>query len=438
MSEHRGPGGHGEESPRPQPDAPRGPQARPEDLERIRVVRPGFGRFAQPPVPPVPPPPPGPPSAGSPPEASDGDDPEGQELRVLLHRAVGGIEPTPGSLERLRAAVPERRSRRRRAMGGSVALLALLGITVPIVNAATSPSVRVDAGSSSSSTGTAQRTGASTGGSPGAVQSSGALVPYGPAPSGRPTASQLPGGSGVIQSWGYGGAGASGGTPGASLGGSLASLPECSRAQLGGGRAALGHPAADGTVYGVFWVTNVSSTTCVVAAPGTVAVTSAQGTDPSRVRVQMHTNSDPATALPDPRSAPAAVALAPSGTYQVDFAWVPDSSGCPTAAGTPSGDSSGSGASGTGGTGSADAGPAASPSATGGPGAQQPGITLGHTPGAGSPVAVTVQISGACSGTVYRTEPLPVTSDSTNSGSPAPSGSASASAAASAAGGTSG
>src|SRR6478609_6920429 len=38
-------------------------------------------------------------------------------LRARLHRAVAALEPEPGALPRLRAAVPRRRAVRRRALG---------------------------------------------------------------------------------------------------------------------------------------------------------------------------------------------------------------------------------------------------------------------------------------------------------------------------------
>jgi hypothetical protein len=393
----------------------------------------GLGGFGGPGS--VPPAPPGVPGDGDPNDPGHGPAAE-RELRLLLQQAVGGLEPAPGSLERLRAAVPRRRTRRRQAVGGSLVLLVLLGVAVPMLESANGSSLRVAEDGASRSL---QSAGASQQGPPGSTQSGAHLLPYGPSgPSGSPTASLLPGGSGVIQSWGFTlGAGAwptSRGSGSATAGGGAARLPECTRAQLGAGRAALGQPSGDGTVYGVFWVANVSNSSCVVSTPGTVAVTGAQGTSSSRISVVMHSSGDPATALPSPQSAPAAVALAPSGAYQIDFAWVPDSSngsacGTGSTGATPtsgaSSATSGGTSSGSTDSGSSGVSASATPASGGGSGSGSSSITLGHTPGAGGSAAATVQIAGACSGTVYRTEPLPVTKNGTqSSGSATPTGAA--------------
>ncbi|MEV7024984.1 hypothetical protein AB0O00_22945, partial [Kitasatospora sp. NPDC093558] len=57
-------------------------------------------------------------------------------VRDLMHRAVAGIQPAPGSLPRIRTAVPRRRAARRGALTGAVALAAAVAIGLPALHSA--------------------------------------------------------------------------------------------------------------------------------------------------------------------------------------------------------------------------------------------------------------------------------------------------------------
>lgn len=57
--------------------------------------------------------------------------PDELALRRLLHQAVEEIEPTDGTLEHLRRAVPARRARKRQALVGMAAAALFIGTAVP-------------------------------------------------------------------------------------------------------------------------------------------------------------------------------------------------------------------------------------------------------------------------------------------------------------------
>ncbi|MFI6445041.1 hypothetical protein [Kitasatospora sp. NPDC050543] len=238
-------------------------------------------------------------------------------------------------------------------------------------------------------------------------------------------------------------------------------VPRCDSNDLGQGSAYVGAADGQGAVYGYFSVINVSGRSCALGGPGAVLVSATTGTAArDRVRIVDHTAGDPAVGLPDPARATAAgtasglgtaesvLVLPPQGGYRVQFGWLPDGGSCqsppvtspasasPSASTGPSGSgtagpgpstrasaaprageaapeappSAATGSGGEGATGSP--GPAAltspSPSAgTPGPSSQsQPSVTLTHTAAPGGPTATAV-LTGACSGTVYRTAPQP-------------------------------
>ncbi|WP_406366772.1 hypothetical protein [Streptomyces sp. NBC_01546] len=56
---------------------------------------------------------------------------EEEALRGLLRGAVGGLEPSDGALERLRYAVPARRTLKRQAFIGAAAVALLAGTAIP-------------------------------------------------------------------------------------------------------------------------------------------------------------------------------------------------------------------------------------------------------------------------------------------------------------------
>ncbi len=397
-------------------------------------------------------------------EGGDGTDPappgmDELALRRLMHDAVRGVEPRADALDRLAHAVPARRARRRQAMVGAAAGVLLVGTAMPAVLHATQPTADTTrdvnaVGGPAPGDFPATHTGTGPTGpavlptpgvtAPGATP--GALAPSTPAPPGA-VAAPVPGG------------------------GSLTDTPACSRTQLGQGSAALGTPDAVGRVYGTFRVANVSGRSCAVTGPSEISVTVQGSTDPSHIQVVDHTEGDPAGGLPDPDDEPAAVILPPGQAYQVQFAWIPASgggpSGCAPATSAPPstgsedggigdrgiggrGDGgSGTGTGGTGSTGDSAGGTTSAPDASaggatghgpaaltltdddsgggdgGGTGPTPPdddngsgtasptppppgdGIALSDTPPEGEPAAASTDISGACAGTVYQTDPMP-------------------------------
>ncbi|CAM5418148.1 hypothetical protein STANM309S_03678 [Streptomyces tanashiensis] len=64
-------------------------------------------------------------------EPGPGEGDDELALRRLFQDAVGGMEPSLGSLEHLRRAVPARRARKRQAIVGAAAAAVLIGTAVP-------------------------------------------------------------------------------------------------------------------------------------------------------------------------------------------------------------------------------------------------------------------------------------------------------------------
>ncbi len=329
-------------------------------------------------------------------------------LRRLLHDAVRDVGPRADALDRLRHAVPARRTRRRQAMVGAAAGVLLMGTAVPaLVHAADS------AGTDSSTTANASSShgsGSAPGTQGGTAQGGGASGPAGE------------GGTGGRPGIGWSGGAPPSASASASAGGSptdaAAAAPACTRDQLGDGSAQVAAADSAGRVYGTFTVVNTSTTSCSVTGEGRITVTGQGGVDATGIRVVDHTAGDPADGLPAPAATPAAVVLAPGKAYQVQFAWIPSSAGttgCTPASGgttgsTGSGGTTGTSTTGSGGTSSGTAGTANAPTSGGSPSASpvSPGITLTHIPQAGDPGAVSTTLAGACAGTVYRTAVLAV------------------------------
>ncbi|TDU05534.1 hypothetical protein EDD99_4052 [Streptomyces sp. 846.5] len=456
-------------APGPEP-WPGGARPGPEPRARVRVVRPGGGSAGAPPMPVAPPTalPPwldpataaGPPAAGSGPgssysetggrypagprgDAFDPDPylaPDEREIRELLHRAVGGLQPAPGALEQLRRAVPQRRQRRRRIYGSAALTAALCLIGGLALHSAAGEVLSVSGPQTTRSYGDAANNHSASGGagissSPSyspllpypSLDSGGALGGAGTSGGGSTNAvSPVPGspGSGRLQpsglSSGQGGTAARYTTPSpgapivpttsavtgsSSVANSASTAPaaaECVQSQLGAGSATVAAADSAGIVYGTFLVTNVSAKTCVVSQPGTVAVLSVNGSDPSWITITQHTVGDPAGGLPTPAATPAPVVLAPGKAYAVGFAWVPTTgTGAPSCVTTsPSASASTAGSGGTSAALSTQSQSNETSSTTG-----QPSVVLGHTPGAGGS-AVSAVVPNACGGTVYRTAPL--------------------------------
>ncbi|WP_042369710.1 hypothetical protein [Streptacidiphilus neutrinimicus] len=363
---------------------------------------------------------------------SDGDDtdPLGAALRERLHQAVGEVRPAPDSLTRLRRAVPQRRTLRRRAYGGAAvaASLALFGLTAlhslgpdGSTSADTGPAGQLLPGAHPSATGDGLSGAASGPAFPGGTLAGSADATRGH----RPGTVLVPLPSGGVTS-----IAASQTHVGVSP-----ALAECTRGQLGKGAAGVAPPDASGIVYGSFAVSNVSSKPCKISSSGTIDVLSAVRTQTSQFAVVPHTAGDPAVALPTPDPSHPPVELGPGQTYVVDFAFVPascasGSSVGPTDAASPTSATPGSSSGATGGTsgsgasaaadgasGGAPGSPTSSPGTPGGSGGSggtggsaspdAPSVQVASVPAAGGRAAATTTLQDACAGTIYRTDPLP-------------------------------
>ncbi|MET9697070.1 hypothetical protein ABZY31_09095 [Streptomyces sp. NPDC006529] len=329
------------------------------------------------------------------------------DLRGLLHGAVGGLAPSDGALERLRHAVPVRRARKRRAVIGAAAAVLLCGTAVPAamhLTAAESPP-----GDHPAMAGH----GAAAEGEPGGGSSDPHAAGGGEAPAtaqppapgqGAGGADSTPGPAASAQA--VGGAGTGPAATGAATGGgplppAAAGLPGCADAQLGVVASARG-AEADGKVYGSFRVTNVSAAGCTVTGADTVTAAPASGaaTGKTAVTVLAHTAGDPATGLPDPAVETPGLILQPAAGYEVRFAWVPDTP-CTGATAEPGTKTPPAGtAQDTGARADADSGTGAQPSAS--PTPQGAGIAVTHTVQPGAPATRTT-LPAACGGTLYRT-----------------------------------
>ncbi|MEU9144695.1 hypothetical protein [Streptomyces sp. NPDC048349] len=336
-----------------------------------------------------------------------------EALRGLLHGAVEGLQPAEGALERLRYAVPARRTLKRQAFIGAAAVALLAGTAIPATlhlaadeTATTEHSTMAGHGAESG-----EKPGSAhsdphlngSGSQPRATRSGGGVPDAGGA-TGQPdpTASGSPAG-GVTA-----GPSSRGTDPGTLVGAgngpqppaAAPAVPGCGAEQLGVVGAARA-PEADGKIYGSFKVTNVSAQGCTVTGPDTVTAAAAAGapTGPgSAVAVVGHTAGDPASGLlPDPSAEAPVLVLPPNSAYEVRFAWVPSAEPCaaasPDAGATPPQGQS------------ADT-PVADPE-TGTTPPQAPGVAVSHTPPTGAPVTRTT-IPEACGGTVYRTGAIPV------------------------------
>ncbi|MEU7697352.1 hypothetical protein [Streptomyces sp. NPDC039028] len=356
------------------------------------------------------------------PGPGEGDGDDELALRRLFQSAVSGLEPSQGSLEHLRRAVPARRARKRQAVVGAAAAAVLIGTAVPaFVHVASSGGVSaagnpVNAGHGEEAQG---GTGAETG-----IEGGQSAQP--PTSTGSPSQGASEGSGGKPQQPGPGtssgiGRGAEA-LPGA--------FPACTAAQLGVSSAGAGGPDGEGKVHGTFRISNISDRACVVEGAGVVGFEARGAADPARISVIRHTSGDGGSGLPDPSQEFSAMALKPSGSYEVKFVWVPSET-CPTTPTTPpptvvppteppttppptptptGGTSSpdpsegtGSGGSGTDpGTGP-DTGSGAAPQLLREDGGPADGsVLVSHVAEPGGPAA-SATIPGACAGTIYRT-----------------------------------
>ncbi|WP_055589993.1 hypothetical protein [Peterkaempfera griseoplana] len=343
--------------------------------------------------------------------AGDDLDAAERELRAMLQRAVGGLQPSPGALQRIQHAVPQRRTRRRQAWGGAAAVLLLAAAAVPALRTAvgTDTADHVSATRPVASLGAADRAPTLQGGdgtaprpdvsAPGAVASTLTAAGPGPGPDTRTTAAGTVDGPPRSRP----GSGPTGSAPATE---SAQAAPECRVDQLGAGAVQVEPADAAGKVYGSFSVVNSSALACTVEGAGTVQVSSAVGTDASRFPVLLHTAGDPASALPR-SNGPDTLVLRPGAAYLVRFGWVPDSTNSTACVTTPSSSPSATASPESSATGSSSQEITIKSAATDGPGSPGSSVSLSHTPAVGAPSVGPATIPGACAGTVYRTGPLP-------------------------------
>ncbi|WP_395572834.1 hypothetical protein [Streptomyces sp. BK79] len=345
--------------------------------------------------------------AGLDPQGRAGLDTDELALRRMLHQAVQDVEPSDGTLEHLRRAVPARRARKRQAVVGMAAAALFVGTAVPAllhVSNSTGPGADPSvAGHASQAQG-----GASQGKDPAGGQSGIAGSSAGTA-EGKETTDpkETPKGeeSGA----------ATGTAPGAGPSASTsAGIPACTSAQLGPAVASSAAPDSTGVVYGSFRVTNVSSDGCTVVGPGSVTVTPQGAADATRIGTARHAAGDAAAGLPDPSLETASLTLGAGSAYEVQFAWVPSET-CPTTGGGTTGGSTGGP--------SPEPSPSEDPTAAGGTttgagggdaetgtttqlvteeGPADGSVSVTYTPEGGSGSA-TATVSNACAGTVYWT-----------------------------------
>lgn len=320
------------------------------------------------------------------------------ELRRLLHAAVGDLEPSPDSLERLRRAVPARRRRRRVAVGAVAAVVAL-GVTVPLLSNGVVPGL--------------------PGGEPSTVaHGEDTATPKVDRDDDDTDQRQRPSPRGEDHGGRGGDAPDENTSPSAGSTGSsdpnetLSGVsPSCTRQQLADGGSRSGPADASGRIRGEFVVVNDSDEPCTVDDAGLLAATpNGLAGSARRVQVLDNTGGPATTGLPSPEKEHDELVLRPQEAYVIRFVWLPEEGGGPSgcradggageegdAAGTPQDGAPGDGAGGDApsGPGGADGGGADAPGAA--------SVLLGYTPGAGEPRISTLTLENACAGTVYRT-----------------------------------
>ncbi|WUG95863.1 hypothetical protein OG873_23020 [Streptomyces violaceus] len=334
-------------------------------------------------------------------QSPEGFDSDELDLRTMLHQVVQEVEPRDGTLEYLRKAVPQRRTRKRQAVVGMAAACLFIGTAVPAL-VHVSNSTGSDANPSAIGHASEAQGGAGEGRGPDGGESTAGGT------SGKTEGKDK--GEKKEKDKGEGTGAATGATQGADPSSSTAAgIGACTAAQLGPATGSSAAPDSTGAVYGSFRVTNVSAASCTVTGPGSVSALPQGTADISKVSTARHAAGDAAAGLPDPSLEAAQLVLAPGAAYDVKFAWVPTET-CPTPGGsvggpgdpspgpdpTPSGDATDTGGTSTGG----DTGTA--PQLATEDGTTDGSVAVTYTPGTGSG-ASSVTVSNACAGTVYWT-----------------------------------
>ncbi|MDQ0715090.1 hypothetical protein QFZ55_004542 [Streptomyces luteogriseus] len=332
-------------------------------------------------------------------QSPEGFDSDELDLRRMLHQVVQEVEPRDGTLDYLRKAVPQRRTRKRQAVVGMAAAALFIGTAIPalvhVSNATGSDANPSVAGHASETQG-----GASQGKGPDGGESTAG------GSSGKAEAKEK--GDKKEKDKGKGSGASTGASQGADPASTTAAgIPACTPAQLGPASGSSNAPDSTGAVSGSFRVTNVSAAACTVTGPGSVSALPQGAADMSKVGSARHTAGDAAAGLlPDPSLEAAQLVLQPGIGYDVKFAWVPSET-CPTPGGsvggpdpspdpTPSDDPAATGGTSTGG----DTGTA--PQMVREDGTVDGSVAVTYTPVTGSG-ASSVTVSNACAGTVYWT-----------------------------------
>ncbi|MFE0701874.1 hypothetical protein [Streptomyces sp. NPDC058872] len=353
-------------------------------------------------------------------EPGPGEGDEELALRRLFQDAVGGMEPSLGSLEHLRRAVPARRARRRQVVVGAAAAAVLIGTAVPaFVHVAASGGISaanpVNAGHGEQSHGgTGIETGTEGGQSTEAPTSSAA---HGPGDGNSQAGKTQQPGTGATE----------GGQPDAP-GAKPSGTPRCAVDQLAVTAVNTAAPSSGGRMQGSFRTVNVSDRDCLVDGSGIVGFEARGAADPGRISVVRHTAGDGGSGLPDPSQELSSLVLKPNEGYEVKFVWVPSDT-CPSPRATPtptptapseppvtpsptptptSGTaapetSAGTDSGGTGPAAEAEDGTGLGPQLVLDDGAPAEGsVLVSHTAEPGGPMAAAT-LPNACSGTIYRT-----------------------------------
>ncbi|WSQ10778.1 hypothetical protein OG604_25190 [Streptomyces sp. NBC_01231] len=334
-------------------------------------------------------------------QSPTGLDSEELVLRRLLHQAVQEVEPSDGTLDHLRKAVPARRARKRQAVVGMAAAALFIGTAIPALwHVSTSNGLSADpsiAGHGSQAQGGAGEGKGPEGGESTSGGSAGRTEDKGKPAEKESGKSKAPGSAS--------GSSTGSGTPPTSAAGASV----CTSTEIGSPTQTVNAPDSVGAVYGTFRFTNVSGTGCTVSGPGTVAPTPQGAADATKISTVRHVAGDAAAALPDPSLEAASLLLQPGSSYEVQFAWVPSET-CPTTGGDTTGGETGNPTpdpSPTDGT-TTDGGT----TTTGDPGTSAQlvsedatvdgSVVVTNTAEGGAP-SVSAVVSNACAGTVYWT-----------------------------------
>ncbi|WMD03154.1 hypothetical protein [Streptomyces sp. FXY-T5] len=332
-------------------------------------------------------------------QSPEGFDSDELDLRRMLHQVVQEVEPRDGTLDYLRKAVPQRRTRKRQAVVGMAAAALFIGTAIPAL-VHVSNATGSDANPSAIGHASETQGGASQGKGPDGGESTAG------GSSGKAEAKEK--GDKKEKDKGKGSSASTGASQGADPASTTAAgIPACTPAQLGPASGSGNAPDSTGAVSGSFRVTNVSAAACTVTGPGSVSALAQGAADISKVGSARHAAGDAAAGLlPDPSLEAAQLVLQPGIGYDVKFAWVPSET-CPTPGGsvggpdpspdpTPSDDPAATGGTSTGG----DTGTA--PQLVREDGTVDGSVAVTYTPVTGSG-ASSVTVSNACAGTVYWT-----------------------------------